>query len=130
MWRGNSLEQLEKHSEALKDYLRGLLACAYHDLSGGWPEIRQPKVSFDRRSDEPQDIQRARDYQMYRKRMDFQRSLITQRYFFIEAVNRVQPHLTVGDDQLLKILEELSPDTSRFAPIMKLVESENQRPWP
>ena len=42
-WRGNSQEQLKKPKEALTDYLRGLLACSYYDLTGGWPEIQQPK---------------------------------------------------------------------------------------
>jgi len=130
MWQGNSLEQLKKYNKALKNYLRGLLACSYHDLSGGWPEISPPKVFLGIGSDDPEDIQRARDYRMYRKRIDFQRFLIMQRYYFIEAVRRIQSHLTISDDQMLKILEELSPDTSRFASIMKLLKSENKRPWP
>ena len=44
MWRGNSQEQLKKSKEALTDYLRGLLACSYYNLTGGWPEIQQPTV--------------------------------------------------------------------------------------
>lgn len=130
MWRGNSLEQLKKHSEALRDYLRGLLACAYYDLSGGWPEIKPPKIPFNRRSNDPEDVQRARDYWMYRNRIDFQRFLLTQRYYFIEATTRVQSHLSIGDHQVLNILEELSPDTSRFSSLMKLLKSRNERPWP
>lgn len=129
MLRGNSLETLKKHDEALKDYLRGLLACSYHALSGGWPEI-SPKVFLRMGSDDPKDIQRAWDYRMYRERIDFQRFLIMQRHYFIEAVKRIQSHSTVDDDKLLKFLEELSPDISRFASIMKLLKSENKRPWP
>ena len=58
MWRGNSVELIKKYDEALKDYLRGLLACSYQDLSGGWPEIRLPQVPFGRRSDDPKEIRK------------------------------------------------------------------------
>jgi len=131
MWRGNSLEQLKKHNEALKDYLRGLLACSYHDLSGGWPEIKSPKVKiyFSRGSDDPEDVDRARDYRMYRRKIDFQRSLLRHRYFFIEATKRVQSYLSLSNDQVLNTLKEISPDTSRYTLIVNLLRSENYRPW-
>jgi len=130
MWRGNALEQTKKHRKALEDYLRGLLACSYHDLSGGWPEILPPTVPMARHSRDPEDVQRVRDYQRYRKRVMFQRLLLTDRYFFVEAVRRVQAHLSISDGEVLKTLEKLSPDASRHALVMNLLKSENERPWP
>ena len=124
LWRGNALEQLKKHDAAVKDYLRGLLACSYHDLSGGWPETKRPNTSFDIRSDDDEDIQRARDYRMYQQRSDLQRYLLMQRSFFAEAVKRIRLRSSRGDKQLQEVLEELSPDTSRYALIMNLLKAE------
>jgi hypothetical protein len=45
MLRGNCQELLGKKGGALRDYLRGLLACSYHDLSGGWPEFTRAASS-------------------------------------------------------------------------------------
>jgi tetratricopeptide (TPR) repeat protein len=131
MWQGGSLEQLKKYDEALKDYLRGLLACSYHDFSGGWPEIQPPKMPI--RTDEgksKEDIQRARDYRMYRKRIDFQRFLLMQRYYLIEATKRILSQLAIDDEQLLKIFEELSPDITRHTLLVDLIKQDNKRPWP
>ena len=130
MWRGNSLEQTKKRREALEDYLRGMLACSYHELSGGWPEMLPPTVRINRRSRDPEDVQRVRDYQRYRKRIKFKKFLLMQRYFFVEAVKRVQAYASISDGEVLKTLEKLSPDASRHASIMNLLKSENKRPWP
>lgn len=131
MWRGNSLEQLQKNDKALRDYLRGLLACSYHDLSGEWPEFREPKVPISKSdSDDPEGAQREKDFQIYRKTIDFQRFLIMQRYYFVEAVRRLRSISAISNDQVLKNLSELSPDTGRFDSIIKLLNAENKRPWP
>ena len=130
MWRGNSLEELKKYDESLKDYLRGLLACSYHDLSGGWPEIKSSNVPIFKNSDDPENAQRVRDYQTYRRRIDFQRFLLMQRYFLIDATRRIQSAAPIDDDRVLKIIKELSPDTSRYVLIIQLLKSENKRPWP
>lgn len=130
MWRGNSLEGLKKHDEALQDYLRGLMACSYYDLSGAWPEIKSPNVPFSINSGDPKDIQRARDYRSYRKKINFQRFLFMQRYYLIEAVKRVQTDAAIDEDQVRKSLKELSPDTSRYDVVIGFIKSENKQPWP
>lgn len=131
MWRGNSQEQMKKSNEALKDYLRGLLACSYYDLSGGWPaEILSPKETIYTNSPDPENSERVRDYNTYRKNIDFQRFLLMQRFFLIDAVKRVQPEVSKSDDQIVNVLATLSPDASRFGTITDWLKSENLRPWP
>jgi hypothetical protein len=130
MWRGNAQEQIKKPNEALMDYLRGLLACSYHDLSRGWPEIQSPKVPIYMNSLDPENGERVRDYNTYRKFIDFQRFLLMQRFFLIEAVKRVQPEVSKSDDQIVDILATLSPDSSRFGTITDWLKSENVQPWP
>jgi|GEM_PF-2889394 len=131
MWRGNSQEQMKKSNEALKDYLRGLLACSYYDLSGGWPdEIQSPKETIYTNSPDPENSERVRDYNTYRKNIDFQRFLLMQRFFLIDAVKRVRPEVSKSDDQIVNVLATLSPDSSRFGTITDWLKSENLRPWP
>jgi len=130
MWRGNSQEQLKKTNEAFKDYLRGLLACSYYALSGGWPEIQSAKVPIFTNSAEPENRERVRDYNTYRKNIDFQRFLLMQRYYLIEAVKRVRQEVSKSDGQIAEMLGTLSPDSSRFGTITDWLKSENRRPWP
>jgi hypothetical protein len=130
MWRGNSLEGLKKHDAALQDYLRGLLACSYYDLSGEWPEIKPSNVPIYMNSDDPKNAQRVRDHQRYRKTIDFQRFLFMQRYYLIDAIKRLQTNASIDEDQVRKVLKELSPDTSRYSVVVGFIESENKRPWP
>jgi hypothetical protein len=130
VWRGGSREQLNQRKEALGDYLRVLLACSYHDLSGGWPEIKRPKGPIFYRSDDPKDVERARDYRKYQEQIRFQRFLLMNKYYMVEAVRRVQSHASVAEEQVSAILEELSPDASRHRIIAEWLKSENKRPWP
>ncbi len=130
MWRGNAHEQLKNHREALQDYLRGLLACSYQELSGGWPLDARPRLDYDIRSADAQDVQRAMDYRRYLQRITAQRFLLMQRYYLIDAVKRMQNELEANDQELRTILEELSSDTSRYGLILEMVHSENKRPWP
>jgi hypothetical protein len=128
MWRGGSLEQLNKTTEALKDYLRGLLACSYYDLPSSWPEILPPKVPIYMNSPDPENPQRAMDYNLYRKHVDFQQFLLMQRYYFIDSAKRVRQDKS--DREILEMLQTMSPDSSRFGTIIESLKSENKRPWP
>ena len=128
LWRGNSQEQLKNTNEALTDYLRGLLACTYYDLTGGWPEILEPKVPIYINSPDPDNAQRVRDYNLYRRHVDFQRFLLMQRYYFIDAAKRVRQGKS--DREIVELLGTLSPDSSRFGTITECLKSENRRPWP
>jgi hypothetical protein len=129
-WRGGSQEQLQRYELALRDYLRGLLACSYYDLSGEWPEIKPSNLPIGISSDDPENGQRRRDYQMYRTATNLKRFLFMQRYSFIEAVRRVQKNGAIAEVQVRSILKELTPDESRYDIMVGLIKAENKRPWP
>lgn len=128
MWRGGSLEQMGKVDEAMKDYLRGLVECSYHDLSGGWPSILPPKVAIYMNSPDPENPQRVRDYNRYRRHVDFTQFLLRQRYYLIDAVKRVRQDK--GDVAVLDAMKAISPDSARNEKIIALLKTENKRPWP
>lgn len=130
MWRGGSYEQLKKYPEALRDYIRGLLACSYRDLAGGWPEVLASTVPIYMNSDDPENPQRVKDYQRYRYAVDLKQFLLRQRYYLIDALKRVQADGAIADKALEKAVKELTPDTSRYEIIAGLMKSENKRPWP
>jgi hypothetical protein len=130
MWRGNAQEQLKQTSEALKDYLRGLLACSYHDFSGGWPEIKSPKVPIFMNSTDPANNERIKDYNTYRKNLDFQQFLFMQHYYLIDAVKRVTNDRPGGPAEITEALDNLSPDSTRVGVVREWLKSENKRPWP
>ena len=128
MWRGSSIEQLHKPTEALKDYLRGLLECSYYDIPAGWPQILSPKVQIYMSSFDPENSVRANDYNRYRKQLDFQRFLVQYRYTFIRGVKQVRQGKS--DHEILEMLQAISPDSNRNTKIMESLKSENKQPWP
>jgi len=128
LWRGNSLEQMGKLDEAMKDYLRGLLECSFHDLTGGWPEILHPKAAMYINSRDPENPQRVRDYNRYRRHIDFKQFLLRQRYFLVDAAKRVWQDKSDAD--LLDNFKSISPDLDRNEKIIESLKSENKRPWP
>ncbi|MEO6054460.1 MAG: hypothetical protein ABIP97_10635 [Chthoniobacterales bacterium] len=130
MWRGNSQEQLGKIPEALNDYLRGLLECSYRDLSGGWPEIKNPYVTFYMNSSDPENDIRAADYNQYRRSIESQRFFLRQCWFLVDAVRRVTKKNPLSHEQIIELLAKLSPDSSRYEIIVGWLKSENKRPWP
>lgn len=128
--RGNSQEQQKKLSEARDDYFRGLLVCSYRDFSGGWPQIADPNVPFARNSQDPQNLNALHDYNRYRKTIAYQRFLLQQRYFLIDAIRRVTKQSPLSQEQITEILKRLSPDASRYETILNWLRSDNPRPWP
>jgi hypothetical protein len=127
-WRGGSQEQLHNYDEALMDYLRGLLACSYYDLSGGWPNIQQSVVPIYSDSSDPENEQRIKDYNLYRQHLDFQQFLLMQRYYLIDGVKRVQREKS--NRQIQEMLQKLTPDAGKYGTIMGWLKSANKRPWP
>ena len=133
MLRGNASEQGDDHRAALDDYLRGLLACSQYDLAGGWPEEKRPEWSWDHRSLDPQELQKARDYRIYREKLRFKQHVLRQRFYFVDAVKRMQKHFESTGTKL-NLREDLArlspPDNRRFKKIVKWLKAENQQPWP
>jgi len=130
LWRGNCEETLHEQDRALMDYLRGLLACSYYDLSREWPEIGPPAVPIYTGfgSSNRENVQRIKDYQLYRRHLDFQQFVLMQRYYLIDAVKRIRERKT--DSQIQKMIQELTPAASSSSKIMEWLKSENKRPWP
>lgn len=129
--RGNSREQLKQTTEAMQDYLRGLLACSYYDLSGEWPVIQSaPEGTYLSREPDPANDERLRDYHRYRKSVEFKQFLLMQRYYLIDAVKRVANNRPADGSNNAESLGKLTPDASRAAVISDWLQSENKRPWP
>lgn len=130
VWRSGSEEQLKMNDEALKDCLRVLLACSYHDLSGGWPEIKSGKETIYINSPDPTNEARRRDYARYRQTTDQQQFILSMRYYMIEAMKRLGKDRSWDQAWVVETLETLSPDASRYEIIKGWLDSENKRPWP
>jgi hypothetical protein len=74
--------------------------------------------------------QSGRDYLRYREAIDLTRFLLQQRYYFVDAVRRVQADGAIDDKALKEALSELSPDNSRYDLVSGFLKSEHKRPWP
>ncbi len=129
-WRGGSHEQLKQYSEAMRDYLRGLLACSYLDMSGGWPALKEPNVPIYANSNDPENTGRVRDYRRYREAIERKRFALRTRYYLVRAVRYIQEVGSIGDDTRRQMLKNLTPDTSRYDLIDAWMVSENEQPWP
>jgi len=140
MWRGNSYELKRRHDDALKDYLRGLLACSYHDLSGGWPSVDRELIdangpgvrTADGSGDPPQEyLDKHRDFRRFHDQLRLDENLLFMRYAFIEAIKRIRADQSLDSVKILNTLMEISPDRARYASLIQLIEGENEgRPLP
>jgi len=131
-WRAGPLARLHKYEESLKDRLRCLLICSYYDFSGGMQQIKPSNVPLytGYGSNNPENLQRHRDYRDYRRQLDFRNEIFLQRYHAIDAVKRLQKEPGITDEQIMKALTEVTPDSSRYEIIMQWLKSENKWPWP
>ncbi len=130
MWRSGSQEQLKNSDEAFKDYVRVLLACSYHDLSGGWPPIKGGKEVIYINGTDPKNEARRRDYEWYRQSISQQQFILGMRYYAIDAVKRMVKEQSWDQARVAATLEILSPDASRYEIIKGWLNSENKPPWP
>jgi hypothetical protein len=131
LWRAGSLEQLGKLDDARRDHLRGLLACLQYNTPSEWPELEPPTVAFSIGPDVTEaELQARRDYERYRTRVEFQRHVMMQRYYFVDALQRIGAKAPLQKQQLRSELEKLTPDADQHERIWKLVRSDNKRPWP
>lgn len=128
VWRADALARLGQFDDAMKDRVRVLLAVSYRDLSGGCPEIKQSALPISNRSDDPENERRRQDYQQYRAQLEIQQHLLMDRYSSIEAIRGIQRRLSIGDEKILVLLNELSPDRSRHEIVLRWLKAENPRP--
>ena len=130
MWRGSSYEVMKMPAEAMKDYLRGLVACSYHDLSREWPEIRSPQTPIYMNSADPANMERVLDYRRYRDSTDSLRHILRMKYFFVESVRRVQHDFEIDERNVNELLDQFTPDTQSIETVKTILMHENVRPWP
>lgn len=130
MWRGGSYEQLKQPRKALEDYLRGLVACSYYDLSREWPEIEEPPRPVYMNSSDPENETRIRDYSAYRRKTDFIQHILMMKYYFIDSIRRVQRESEIDEGTVLETLRKLTPDAHVVNEVRKFLSEENIRPWP
>jgi hypothetical protein len=131
LWRAGSFEQLGKLDEARVDHLRGLLACSYYQLPLEWPEAKEPISPISIGSDvDDADAQRRRDYYAYRARIKLQQAILMQQFYFIDGLKRISSRSPLDQDQLRKVLGDLTPDERKHELLLRLLQSGNKRPWP
>ncbi len=130
MWRGGSYEQLKQPRKALEDYLRGLVACSYYDLSREWPEIEDSPQPIYSNSSDPENETRLRDYRTYRRKTDFIQHMLRMKYYFIDSIRRVQRESEIDEGTVLETLQRLTPDAHVVNEIRQFLSEENIRPWP
>lgn len=130
MWRGGSYEQSKRPRKALEDYLRGLVACSYYDLSKEWPEIEEPPHPIYMNSSDPENGTRIRDYSAYRRKTDFIRHLLTQKYYFVDSIRRVQLTSKIDQKTVVATLKTLTPDAHAIKTVERFLSEQNDRPWP
>lgn len=130
MWRGGSYEQLKQPRKAVEDFLRGLVACSYYALQRKWPEIEKAPQPIFMNSSDPENAMRIRDYTAYRRKTDFIRHVLQQKYYFIDSIRRVQQASRMDQETVLGTLRKLTPDAYAIETVERFLGEENNRPWP
>jgi hypothetical protein len=130
MWRGGSYEQLKQPRKAMEDFLRGLVACSYYALQRKWPEIEKAPQPIFMNSSDPENAMRIRDYTAYRRKTDFIRHLLQQKYYFIDSIRRLQQASRMDQETVLGTLRKLTPDAYAIETVERFLDEENHRPWP
>jgi hypothetical protein len=127
-WRADNLSKLGRYDEALRDRLRVLLVASYRDLAGACQEIKGSTLPLNVRSNAPEDERRRKDYQEYRAQLQRQQDVLMTRYTAIEGAKDLTRRLSMSAEKIRVVLNELSPDSSRYEIIVLWLKSEN--PWP
>ena len=130
MWRGDSYEQLKQPRKAVEDFLRGLVTCSYYALQRKWPEFEKAPQPIFMNSSDPENAMRIRDYTAYRRKTDFIRHLLQQKYYFIDSIKRVQQASRMDQETVLGTLRKLTSDAYAIETVERFLGEENNRPWP
>jgi len=81
-------------------------------------------------SDNPENVERIKDYNFYHQQVAFQSEMLWGRYTAIEGIRRLQKTTSKTNEETGKVLEQISPDASRHKIIMQWLNSENRNPTP
>jgi hypothetical protein len=106
------------------------VACSYYALPRKWPEIEKPSQPVFVNSSDPENGTRTRDYNSYRYKTHFIRHLLSQKYYFIESIRRVQQASRMDRESVLETLKKLTPDPHVIETVEGFLGEENNRPWP
>ena len=79
LWRAGALEQLGEREDAVRDHLRGLVACTRHDLPSQWPELLPPIAMFSLRPENEAEREAKRDDERYHSWVLFEQHVLRQR---------------------------------------------------
>jgi hypothetical protein len=125
LWRAGSFEQLGKREDAIRDHLRGLVACTRHDLPSEWPELLPPIAMFSIRPENEAEREAKRDYERYRSRVLLQQHVMRQRGYFVQGIRRLCQGVSESDTKLLDMLEQITPDPRKHASVVRLLKPED-----
>lgn len=141
--RGNMHERLKHSEEALADYVRGLLICLQFNLPDTWPnrdgtgKLQPPPINsgldFNGERTEAQRLeqrQQAADYRRESEMIRREQDLLQQRYYYVDAIKRVQQHEQRSEATLRAIAEKLTNRKDRVDEVLRRVREPNPRPWP
>ena len=141
--RGNMHERLNHSEEALADYVRGLLVCLQFNLPDTWPDrdgagkLLPPPINSgqdftDERAEAPrlEQLQRSADYRRESEMIRREQDLLRQRYYYVDAIKRVQQHDQRSEESLRAIAENLTNRKDRVDEVLRRVREPNPRPWP
>jgi tetratricopeptide (TPR) repeat protein len=110
LWRAGAYEQLKKRDDAIRDHLRGLVAClkfADHDIR---PELLPPETLFSINPQDEEERQIKADYERYRSSVLLQQHIRRQRGYFAQAIRRLTNGQENNEDKLRTMLETITPD--------------------
>ncbi len=122
LWRAGSLEQLGKRDDAIRDHLRGLIACSNYDTPSEWPELRQPNAVIPIAPENEAEKEAKRDYERYRSTVLLQQHVMRQRGFFVQGMRRLSQGVPQNDEKLLNMLKEMTPDPQKHAAVLQLLK--------
>jgi hypothetical protein len=138
--RGNVHEVLKHKAEALADYVRGLVICLEFNLPDVWPQedgdgkLKPPPINsgFDDQDEAHRlaDRQRAADYRRERALVKQEQDLLMQRYYYVEAIQRVLKDNKLEEAALRAICENLTNRKDCISEVLRRAKESNPRPWP
>jgi hypothetical protein len=140
--RGNSHELVKHPEPALADYVRGLLICLHYRLPEKWPveeegKFAPPALNDGIGEDDADPATAARRQEERQHRADYRREseinrteqgLVTQKYYYVDAIKRVVEKEKMKEQALRDIVEHLTNRKDRIEEVLRLAKAPN--PWP
>lgn len=110
LWRAGSFEQLRKRDEAVRDHLRGLVACLKFAPHDARPELLPPKIEFSINPQDDEERQIKADYERYRLSVMLLQHIHRQRGYFVQGIRRLTRDQADAEIRLKGMLQTITPD--------------------